>query len=319
MPANRHKPDLWKADIARSVDMFNHWFLNFAPKTFRENRVRSAAEVALVLEETGFLRSLNAETLASRPGYLQVLRMTTCPPLARDRLIGLAGVPSSLVKTMEIDRATPPRMKKEILIGGLEKIAGILQRLADRDILVWLELDRAPAEGEVERAASVIADRLCGAMADPIIRNAQERRQLDSVGAWLEARGYKRLPQDKPARFREIPPGSFAFRVNVPVNVGEKGSANIPADVAVTPSGSKSGALPVLIEAKSAGDFTNVNKRRKEEAVKMDQIRKTYGKGVLFSLFLCGYFDTGYLGYEAAEGIDWVWEHRIDDLAKLGL
>jgi type II restriction enzyme len=25
------------------------------------------------------------------------------------------------------------------------------------------------------------------------------------------------------------------------------------------------------------------------------------------------------LGYEAAEGIDWVWEHRIDDLAKLGL
>jgi hypothetical protein len=25
------------------------------------------------------------------------------------------------------------------------------------------------------------------------------------------------------------------------------------------------------------------------------------------------------LGYEAAEGIDWVWEHRIDDLLKLGL
>ncbi len=37
------------------------------------------------------------------------------------------------------------------------------------------------------------------------------------------------------------------------------------------------------------------------------------------TLFLCGYFDSGYLGYEAAEGIDWVWEHRIDDLAKFGL
>jgi hypothetical protein len=33
-------------------------------------------------------------------------------------------------------------------------------------------------------------------------------------------------------------------------------------------------------------------------------------------LFLCGYFDSGYLGYEAAEGIDWVWEHRISDLEK---
>jgi hypothetical protein len=29
-------------------------------------------------------------------------------------------------------------------------------------------------------------------------------------------------------------------------------------------------------------------------------------------------FDSGYLGYESAEGIDWVWEHRIDDLAEFG-
>lgn len=72
-------------------------------------------------------------------------------------------------------------------------------------------------------------------------------------------------------------------------------------------------------EAKSAGDFTNVNKRRKEEAVKMAQLRSTYGPRVRFNLFLCGYFDGGYLGYEATELIDWVWEHRIDDLAEFGL
>lgn len=29
--------------------------------------------------------------------------------------------------------------------------------------------------------------------------------------------------------------------------------------------------------------------------------------------------DSGYLGYEAAEGIDWVWEHRPEDLLQLGL
>ena len=77
--------------------------------------------------------------------------------------------------------------------------------------------------------------------------------------------------------------------------------------------------LPIFLEAKSAGDFTNVNKRRKEEAIKMSQLRSTYGNRVKFNLFLCGYFDSGYLGYEAAEGIDWVWEHRIDDLAGFGL
>jgi type II restriction enzyme len=48
-------------------------------------------------------------------------------------------------------------------------------------------------------------------------------------------------------------------------------------------------------------------------------LRGTYGDATQFLLFLCGYFDSGYLGYEAAEGIDWIWEHRIEDLDKLGL
>ena len=51
----------------------------------------------------------------------------------------------------------------------------------------------------------------------------------------------------------------------------------------------------------------------------MAQLRSNYGKKVRYVLFLCGYFDSGYLGYEAAEGIDWVWEHRIEDLAQFGL
>ena len=61
------------------------------------------------------------------------------------------------------------------------------------------------------------------------------------------------------------------------------------------------------------------NKRRKEEAQKINQLRHTYGDGIEFILFLCGYFDSGYLGYEAAEGIDWVWEHRIDDFQEFFL
>ena len=65
--------------------------------------------------------------------------------------------------------------------------------------------------------------------------------------------------------------------------------------------------------------MANTNKRRKEEAIKVHQLRNTYGQSVKFLLFLCGYFGSDYLGYEAAEGIDWVWEHRMDDLAKLGI
>lgn len=94
---------------------------------------------------------------------------------------------------------------------------------------------------------------------------------------------------------------------------------NIPVDLAVKPKNADEGSMPIMVECKSAGDYTNTNKRRKEEAMKMAQLRNTYGAGITYVLFLCGYFDCGYLGYEAAEGIDWIWEHRAEELLKLGL
>ena len=107
-------------------------------------------------------------------------------------------------------------------------------------------------------------------------------------------------------------PGSFSFRLNVSVETeGADRSINVPIDTVILPKNARAGEFPLLVEAKSAGDFTNVNKRRKEEATKTNQLRRTYGTDVQFILFLCGYSDSGDLGYEAAEGIDWVWKHRI--------
>jgi len=40
----------------------------------------------------------------------------------------------------------------------------------------------------------------------------------------------------------------------------------------------------------------------------------TYGAEVPFVLMLGGYFGGDYLGTQAAEGIDWVWQHRLNDL-----
>ena len=113
--------------------------------------------------------------------------------------------------------------------------------------------------------------------------------------------------------------GTYALRLNVPASQETGRHINIPIDVVIMPKRAKKDAIPLLVEAKSAGDFTNTNKRRKEEATKVGQLRATYGDDIQFVLFLCGYFDSGYLGYEAAEGIDWVWEHRIDDLAGFEL
>ena len=154
---------------------------------------------------------------------------------------------------------------------------------------------------------------LCGSLANPIIRNAQEQRQLANVAEWLTKHGYKALPKEFKGSFHDMPPGTYKFRMNVS---GGANTIKIPVDAAVMRQRSRQGDLPLLIEAKSAGDFANTNKRRKEEAQKFNQFRVAYGPDIEYILFLCGYFDSGYLGYEAAEGIDWVWEHRIDDLRE---
>jgi type II restriction enzyme len=221
---------------------------------------------------------------------------------------------------MELKKKLPPRMSSADIDRELAKIASIIEKMADPDIFIWLGRKEPPTETEIHRAATIVADRLCGAVANPIIRNAQEQRQLAAIKAWLEARGYRQLPGGDGTRFDAMPAGTFSFRMNVPVKLeGGIQSVNIPIDAVIMPKTVKKGGFPIFFEAKSAGDFTNTNKRRKEEAMKMAQLRSTYGKKVQFNLFLCGYFDSGYLGYEAAEGIDWVWEHRIDDIALLGI
>lgn len=320
MPINSDKPHLWKTDIVQSVDFYNKWFMQFAPKAYRTTRVETTKQVESALKQTDNLRKITAEVLKRHPSILPMLRMATAPPIARDRLIGLAGVSPNLVRSMEIGKRIPPQMKDALVNAELSKIGEIISQLADQDIFTWLGSNTQPQLEEVHRAATIVADRLCGTVADPIIRNAQEKRQLASLKAWLEKREYKYLESHQGLTIENIESGTFSFRFNVPVKqTGRSKKINIPIDTIVMPRKAKRGQLPVLIEAKSAGDFTNTNKRRKEEAIKIAQLRATYGEKVQYVLFLCGYFDSGYLGYEAAEGIDWVWEHRIEDLKKLGI
>ena len=320
MAVNRDHPDRWKIDIAKSVDMYNDWFIRFAPKAYRTTRVQTTRDVEATLRATAYLSRINVELLKANPAVLPTLRMSACPPLAADRLIGLAGVPPNLIRAMEKNGRLPSRMLQPELDKALSRIVSVVQRMADPDIFVWLESERTPSEKELYRAATIIADRLCGAVANPIIRNAQETRQLAAIEEWLGQQGYTNLPAGEGVKYDSLPPGTFSFRLNVPAKQeGTSKPVNISVDVVIMPKTARNEDLPLLVEAKSAGDFTNVNKRRKEEAAKMSQLRYTYGHTIQYVLFLCGYFDSGYLGYEAAEGIDWVWEHRVEDLKEFGL
>lgn len=313
---NADKTHLWKADVAASVDQFNQWFMQFAPRAFRATRLKTTEHVKAALLVTHDLRNLDAATLRANPSALPTLRMCTAPPLAVDRLIGLASANKSLIGRMEKGKLAA-RMKAERVDENLANVCRVLTKLLDRDIFPWLGTAKEPTDHERDRASTIVADRLCSAVANPIVRNAQEQRQLAIVADWLDKRGYRKQlhPAGKP--LAEMEAGTYSFRMNLAV--GKAFTVKIPIDVVIQPKKVRKGRLPILLEAKSAGDFTNTNKRRKEEATKIHQLQAAYGKDVRFVLFLCGYFGSDYLGYEAAEGIDWVWEHRIEDLTKLGL
>jgi len=320
MPANLDDPSRWKEDIARSVDFYNEWFLKSAPVAFREARATTSVTVETGLEATADLRDLSPEALQLRPGIVATLRMCTAPPLAIERLIGLAGVPPAMIRRMEKRAELPPRMPADELERNLAAVSDVLRRLLDRDLFTWLDRESAPDDRERERAIAVVADRLTGSIVNPLLRLGQEQRQLDALRAWLVARGYRDAAGEDAFAFDAMEAGTFRFRANVPPAAqANDRDINVPMDAVVMPHGAERRDYPVLIEAKSAGDFTNVNKRRKEEAAKFGQLRLAYGRRIALVLFLGGYFDSGYLGYEAAEGIDWVWEHRPGDLAEVGL
>jgi len=320
MLINAGKPQLWKSDVESSIDFYNDWFIRFAPETYRTQRNITTSAVLDAFKKTSNLTRIIPEVLKDSPGLLPILRMVTAPPLARDRLMGLAHVSKSLIEALEGKDNTPPHLPKRMstndLQENLQKLCDILDELIDNDLIPWVASREKPSKQELDRAATVIADRMCGASSDPIIRNAQEKRQLKTLKLWLHRNGYREISTQQARDPYDMPAGTFTFRLSLSAG-NKKSSVNIPIDCVIKPLTSKPRDFPILIEAKSAGDATNTNKRRKEEAQKFHQLKERYGDSVKFLLFLCGYFEPGYLGYEAAEGIDWVWEHRISDFQQL--
>ena len=212
----------------------------------------------------------------------------------------------------------PQRLSEEEKEDCLNRVAHVLNKLLDIELFSWIQKGNAPTEEELKIAECIVADRLCGTLSDPIIRNEQEKRQLKVISDFLVSEGYAFVDSKDVASFSQMKRGKFTYHLNVPVRMSRIG-VNMPIDVVIKRKGCSENILPLLVECKSAGDFTNTNKRRKEEAQKIEQLKSTYGNNIDFVLFLCGYFDSGYLGYEAAEGIDWIWEHRVTDFKKAGV
>jgi hypothetical protein len=312
---NIDKRDKWEEDTALSVKQYNEWFITSAPTIHHEERFKAEEKIRFAFETTNNLTNITREILRENPEIIHVLRMCTSPPFARDRLIGLGQIDKNLIHKMEKNKL-PPSLEGEQLDIELGKIINILKKYFDKELFNWIDGVKAPTHSEIETAILIIADRLSNINADTIIRNRQEERQSNKIIDFLTPLGYRRATNEERKDWINLPNGTYSIRILTSGLNERREDVKIPIDILIKPFNNDK---PLLIELKAAGDFTNTNKRQKEEAKKMTQLTLKYKDRIRYILFLCGYFNDTYLGYEAADNIDWVWEHRIEDLRKFGV
>ena len=206
---NRRNTEQWKEDTMKSVSLYNDWFLNFAPTTYTRERKRAMDQVGLAIGQTDNFH-FNTTHLKEHPALITILRMATTPPIARDRLIGFSGVKPSFVKNMEEGRF-PLRMTEGEKEESLTRIAHVLNKLLDVELFSWIQKGTTPTEEELKIAECIVADRLCGTLSDPIIRNEQEKRQLKAICDFLISEGYTFVDTKDVSSFSEMQQGNICI------------------------------------------------------------------------------------------------------------
>jgi len=130
------------------------WSRAYSIKAYRDSRVAATIHVEEGIRLTQDLTALTPDVLKQHPGVLQVLRMSTCPPLARDRLIGLAYASKNLVSVMEEKKAIPLQMPSAVLRENLTRIADTINRMLDVDIFPWIASRAKPTSAAHARSTS---------------------------------------------------------------------------------------------------------------------------------------------------------------------
>lgn len=77
MAVNLDKPARWKADVALSVDMYNDWFMYFAPDAFRSTRILATKDVEEALRSTDNMTRISSSIICEHPDILPTLRIST--------------------------------------------------------------------------------------------------------------------------------------------------------------------------------------------------------------------------------------------------
>lgn len=308
---NRWEDDKLLYDIELGAMEYNRLMTPGMTRAFDEAKDIARSRILTLMEQTENLRRIEPERIADVPEALSVLRMLCRPPMTRDRLSGVTGVPIKRIYSLE-SGGLPlrPSGRKKLLEGELPAIVRAVRENLDHSLAAWVREARDPTQAERERLCDMVADR-SAIMSDVRSGSLREMgaRVEEDVEGWLRARGYFAAEMACSTSGSLVPEGGYAVC---------GGALKVP-DARRLPSfavASRRGEL-VFVDVNVSANSNNALHARMAADPAADHLAAAHGGRYAF--VLCGMFDAAYVRYQLGRGRHVVWHHDLDGLADLGL
>ncbi len=308
---NSGTPSNWEADRVQAREEIISWLQKDSESSqLRIELEKKSREIINLLSST-----LNiGETLTREPSSLKVLRALTKRDVGISQFATFTGFGGEVIKKIENGKLGSPDF--------IYQASQLIEIELDRALVPWLSEARQPSEEEVARSVLISADRILRRITSTELRYQHEPRQLEKLENFLKDEGFVEQKFSTLVNpLHDVRAGSYAFRMNVNGMTSEGLILKQNVDVLIKPLGVGLESLPIFMEAKSMTDEVNPNKRQKEEAQKLNNLKRMWeassGQKVIYVLLIGGTVPRRYLQVEAGSGIDWVWEHRVSDLRLL--
>lgn len=307
---NARTPEKWEADRTEAKFQIISWLSEITNAEDLRKSIESSTRGTL---ETLTGKQSLGDIIVSDPGSLTVLRSLTRRDIGTSQMATFLGITTNKLEGIEAGRNSPEEIVAEAEV--------ILLKELDSSLAGWISEGREPSLEEFNRTLWISSDRILRRNTATSLRYQHEPRQLAKLEDFLRRQGYTEVEGSSVKDLRRgMPKGTYAFRVNVEGKTSDGLALKQTVDALIKPFSSSEGLLPIFLEAKSMTDEVNPNKRQKEEAQKVESARRrwqTPEERLNFILLLGGTVPKRYLQVEAGSDLDWIWEHRVEDLQLL--
>lgn len=307
---NAKNPERWEQDRVVAKREIIAWLAEAADA--RDLRVSIEAKTRGILERLVGKRSIR-EVILDDAGSLTVLRSLTRRDIGASQMATFLETTTNNLESVEAGRKSAAQ-----IADGAEEI--LLKEL-DQSISGWILEGSSPSVESFNRTLWIASDRILRRSTSTDLRYKHEPRQLAKLEEFLKSEGYTAV---EGASIRDprngMAKGTYAFRVSIEGKTSDGLPLMQTVDALIKPFTKSENLLPIFLEAKSMTDEVNPNKRQKEEAQKVESARRrwqTESERLNFVLLLGGTVPKRYLQVEAGSDLDWIWEHRVQDLKIL--